>query len=626
MSSISTLLGNRHFLLFLLSGLLALVLGFFTVTPGQAMQLMIYGGYWIMLFITILFGWSLAQLSRGEMKGWFAAFSTPRWPLLAILGCTVVLLVHEAYGFKILMDEVMLLGTSMSMHLEKMALVPMRGNDVQGAFQILGGELDKRPLFQPFLVSVLHDLTGYRAENVFVLNTVLTFLLLCLTYLTGKRVAGRGAGMVAVLLFTSLPLLAQNAKGGGFEILNLVMILSTLLLGMRYAARKDGASLNAFFLSAVLLSQTRYESVVFLLPTGLLILWVWWQERRVTLTLTMAFGPLLLVPYALHNKIFSARTSSWEMASQAGYDRPFSASYIPNNIAHDLNFFFSTNGEHSNSLSISILGFIALPFFALWAIKTLRPGREVPPAKLALAVFSLGFAAHALLMLCYFWGRFDDPVIRRLSLPFNLTLIIATVTVATEMNWRGKVWSILATATGFGIFAQSLPAMARHNYSAEYYYGAEMEWRRQFIAEHPERDYLVIDNSAIIWVTHMVSATTINRARDQKENIIFNQRNRIFSAIYVFQRFDVDPDSGRLTLHDQLEKHDDDLGPDYELETVWEKRFTALTVSRISRVVSIKGGPTSVPVRTHSSLEKLTPEEREKVRQAYLDNFIKRLP
>jgi hypothetical protein len=212
-------------------------------------------------------------------------------------------------------------------------------------------------------------------------------------------------------------------------------------------------------------------------------------------------------------------------------------------------------------------------------------------------------------------------VIRRLSMPLNLTLVLAVVTVAAEMNWRGQVWRVLAILTGVGIFSHSLPAMARHDYSLDYYVGREMDWRREFIAAHPERDYLVIDSNSIIWITHLVSATPAKQAFDQKGNIIFNLRNRIFSAIYVFQRLNVEPDTGRLTV-----QKEDDLGPDYQLETVWERRFTPLTVSRISRVLSIREGPSTPPVRTATPLEKLTPAEREKVRQEYLDNFIKRLP
>jgi hypothetical protein len=612
---------DRRLVLLCLSAALAVVLGFLSFTPDQSLQAVIYGGYWAMLLLTVLFGWSLVKITRDSRPEWPDWRQRPRWPALLIVGCGGLLLVHESFGFKILMDEIMLLGTSMSMHLDKTALVPMRGHDIQGAFQLLAGQLDKRPLFQPFLVSVLHDVTGYRPENIFALNTVLTFVLLTLTYVTGCRISGRGAGAVAVLLLTSLPLLAQNATGGGFELLNLVMILATLLLGMRYVARRDANSLEAFGLAGILLANTRYESVLFLLPVGLTVLWVWWSDRRPTLTWVVLAMPLFLLPYALHNKVFSVRASSWEMASRPGYDKPFSFSYIPENIAHDLNFFFNTTGEHSNSLVLSGLGFLALPFFGLWALKTLRQLRATPPARAALAIFAVGFAAHALLMLCYFWGKFDDPVIRRLSLPLNLTLVVAIITVASEMNWRGRIWAVLAVLTGAGSFAYSLPAMARHDYSLDYYVGREMDWRREFIAAHPERDYLMIDQDSIMWLTHEVSATPIRQALDHKGNIIFNARNRIFTAIYVFQRYTVDPETGRVSVPAA-----DDLGPDYQLETVWERRFTPLTVSRISRVVSIREGPTVLPVAQPPPLDSLSPAEQERIRLQFLDRFIKRLP
>ena len=612
---------DRRIVLFLLVAAFAVVVGFFALTPDQSLRAVIYGGYWAMLLLTVLLGWALfkvARDSRAELAGWK---TRPKWPAALVLGCGLLLLAHEAYGFKILMDEVMLLGTSMSLHLDKTALVPMRGHDIQGAFQIMAGQIDKRPLFHPFLLSVLHDLTGYRPENAFVLNTGLTFLFLALAYVTGFRIGGRGAGAVAVLLFTSLPLLAQNATGGGFELLNLVMILGTLLLGMRYVERRDASSLEAFGLCAILLANTRYESVVYLLPVGLTVLWVWWSERRPLLTWMVVCMPLFLLPYALHNKVFSVRSSSWEMASQPGYDKPFALSYIPDNIAHDLNFFFNTNGEHSNSLAISLLAILGVPLFALWAVQTLRNLRVAPPARAALAIFSLGFLAHAFLLLCYFWGRFDDPVIRRLSLPAHLAMVVAIVTAATELSGRRRVWPALAVLVGIGFFAHSLPSMARHGYSGEYYVGREMDWRREFIAAHPERDYLFIDNNSIIWITHLVSATPVKQALDHKDNIIFNFQNHIFSKMYVFQRLAVDKDSGRTSV-----PAEDDLGPDYQVEPVWERRFTPMTVSRISRVVSIREGPLARPTPPPVPVNSLTPAELEKVREQFFEQLVKKLP
>ncbi|MEN9401429.1 MAG: hypothetical protein RL091_132 [Verrucomicrobiota bacterium] len=612
---------DRRIVLLILTSLLAFLLGFIVLPPDTALAVITAGGYWAILGTSVWYGWSLYALAKADRPwaGWRQEFSPGI--LALIIGCGLLLLVHEQYGFKILMDEIMLLGTSMGMHFDKHPLVPIRGHDLQGAFQLLEGRLDKRPLFHPFLVSTLHDLTGYRPENAFVLNTGLIFVLLGLVYHTGRKIAGKLAGVLAVLLLTSLPLLAQNATGGGFEVLNLVMIMSTLALGIRYAERRDAVSQQALLLSAVLLAQTRYESILFLLPVGLLILWVWWEKRQPVLAGGIVWVPLLFLPVALHQKIFSVRAASWEMASQPGFDRPFSLSYIGTNLPHWLNFFFDPTGENSNSMVLSILGLLALPFLLLWAGKTLLRLRETPPVQAALAIFTLGFAAHTLLMLCYFWGRFDDPVIRRLSLPLNLWLVLAVVTVAAQAARWKHTWPVLIGVTLFGTFFSSLPTMARHDYSFDYYVGREMEWRRDFIKAHPEKDYLFIDNDAIIWITHLVSATPIQQALNRKGVIQFNFRNHTFTAIYVFQRYTVDPSTGAMTVQKEY-----DLGPDYQLEPVVERRFTPLTVSRISRVTAIADGPTTLPVTAPAPMAKLTPVEREKARQEYFEQLIKRLP
>ena len=622
MNLLAIIRDDRRLQLFGVVALLAVILGFLVLSPMAALAVMTIGGYWAMLGTFSWFVWSLWRV--GKESGFRPVVSGPgAWKIPALIaGCGFILIIHESYGFKILMDEIMLLGTSMGLHFDKHPLVAVRGHDLQGAFQLLDGQLDKRPLFQPFLVSTLHDLTGYRPENVFVLNTALTFGFLTLVYQLGRKLANREAGVLAVLLMTSLPLLAQNATGGGFELLNLVMIVATILLGLRYAEKRDTTSQQAFILSSVLLAQTRYESILFLLPVGLLVLYVWWSERRPVLDWGMVFMPLLFLPAAWHQKIFSANKSSWELASQPGFEKPFALSYAQDNFSHWLNFFFDTTGEHSNSLVLSCLGIVAVPFALLATGKILARLKESSPTQVTNALFTLGFLAHTLLLLFYFWGRFDDPVIRRLSLPLNLWMTLSVVTTTTELfRHPGWIWRGLMAVTGFGIFAYSLPSMSRHAYSLEYYVGREMQWRREFIAAHPEKDYLFIDNNAIIWITHLVSGTPVRQALDHKDKIIFNFQNRTFTAFYVFQRYDVEPSTGR-----QIVQKDDDLGPDYKLETVWERRFTPLTVSRISRIVSIKPGETTPPLREAAPLEKMSPAEREKVRQAYFERMVQRLP
>lgn len=613
--------GDRSLLLLVLSSVLAVVLGFLAFPSERSLNLVIGWGYWVMLVTFAAWVWSLVGIARqewaeGTWRGWR---SWPRWPAMLVGACGTVLLVHEPYGFKILMDEAMLLGTSLAMHFEKMSLVPMRANDIQGAFQIVAGQLDKRPLFQPFLTSILHDLTGYRPENVFVLNSLLTFVLLGLAFRLGRWLAGGWGGALAVLMLASLPLLAQNATGGGFELLNLVMIVATLLLAVRYAGRRDAVSLQALVFGGILLAYTRYESVLFLLPVAAVVLLGWWRERRPVLTPLVACAPLFLVLYALHHQVFRVREESWELKSLAVGDRPFSPAYLPDNLGHALNFFLNTNGEQSNSLVITVLGGLALPFLALWAARILRAWRAEDPGRVAVAAFAGGLAVHTLLLLCYFWGRFDDPVIRRLSLPLNLTMVLGAVVVVPLLGARAlRIAVVLAVA---GIFGHSLPAMARHDFTQDYYVGREAAWRREFIAAHPERDYLFIDNSSIFWIAHLVSATPMIQATQHKENLVFHHRNRSFSALYVFQRLDVADDTGKLTV-----QPDDDLGPDYELETVAQRRFTPLRVSRISRVTAIREGGAATPATRPAPAAPLPAAEQEKVRDRYFQNFVKKLP
>lgn len=621
MPFIRELVRDRKLQLLTLAGLLALVLGFGAVPNQTGLRLVIAGGYWVMLLTTALFVRSVWCSVRPAWPIWWRERSE-RWPWIVVAACGALLVMHERYGFKILMDEAMLLGTSMTMHLEKSALVPMRAHDIVGYFQLLDGQLDKRPLFFPFLVSLLHDTTGYRPENPWVLNTLLVFVFLGLVYWLGRRLTGRiSGGLTAVLLLTGLPLLAQNATGAGFELLNLTMLAATMWLGARWLEQRDEHSLTAFCYSGMLLAQVRYESVIFLLPVALLVIWGWWRERRVILSWPVVVAPLLLVLYPLQHRVFTVRESAWELASQPGYTKVFSTDYIGANIGHALNFLFDTTGDVSNSLVLSALGLLALPFLALWVVRTLRRAKHEPAPAFALAVFSLGFAVWLGLMLCYFWGRFDDPVIRRLSLPLHLLLALAVVVVIGQFDRAGRSWRIILGLLVMALAARSIPTMARHAYTMAYNPGLEMDWRREFIAARPERDYLVIDQDSVIWITHRVAATPVLQARNRREVIEFNLRNRSFSAIYVYQRLDVDPETGRAVV-----EPGDDLGPAFTLETIVEKRFAPLRVSRISRVVAVDSGAGPATTVEPAGWDKLTPVEREKIRQEYFENFIKNLP
>ncbi len=624
MPLLKRILADRRVWTVVLLGCAALIVGRWIVGPDTATWLVANGGYWLMLLTSVLFARAVWRLGRDAIAGWRPCrFDVGA--LVLVIGCGSVWVAHERQGFKILADEVLLLGTSMVMHQEREVSYPIRGTDLRGPFELTHRVLDKRPYFFPFLVSLLHDVTGYRGTNPFYLNAFLGFLFLGLVYVMGWRIAGhRGAGVLLVLLFTGLPLLAQQAAGGGFELLNLVMISAVLILGWRYAAQPDETSQEALCLAAVLLAFTRYESVLFVLPAAALVLWGWARAEKVILSWPVIIAPVLLLPYILQNRVFESNFGAWELASRPEASVPFSLAYVPDNLGHALGFFFDTTWYQPNSLLFGAIGLMALPFFLLIIVRTLRAGRAAAPTDFVVAMVGLGLFCVGLLFMAYFWGQFDDPVIRRLSLPVHLLMALAVVAVGTRLLRSPAAWRWACGAAVGALLLQGVPSMARQAYAWEYMPGIEMAWRADFLRNNPQKDYLFIDRDSVFWIANRVAATAVSQAEARREGLAYHLRNHSFSAMYVFQRFKVDETTGALTLDPA-----DDVGPDFELATVLEKRIATLHLARISRVVAIRdasGGVVRagrVPVAEGAPLPA---DQAEKARADYMATWMKKLP
>ncbi len=602
-------------------GVAAAVVALKVLPAEAALDVLRQGGYWVMLVAVVAFAWALARVASQwrDALNW-ARSDTLSAIALAALG--VVLLVHEEAGFKILMDEIHLLGTSMAMHFDRQVFVPQRAHELNGVFELMGGMVDKRPLVFPFLASALHDILGYRPENLFLLNGVLTFVLLGLSYLAGRALGGWRAGLFAALGWAALPLLGQNSRGGGFELLNVTLIVGTALLAGWHYRQRDERSLVALVFAAVLLAQVRYESPLFLLPVVALIALVWREERAIRCPWPLLLAPFLLLPVPLLMRVFEARPGSWELASKPGHQEVFSIFNIPDNLGHAFAYWFNLGVEQPNAPLLSAVGMLGLVLALASLAGWVRGWRDLPPAARVALLFCGGLLLHLVLLLCYFWGKFDDPIIRRLSLPTHLLFIFAALLAARRLARPARAYGALAVLGLAALVTSGIPGLARQAATKFYYPAQDTQWRRAFMAARPERDYLVIDNDSTIWITHRVSATPVVRAKTSPEIFAFNLRNRMFSGIFVFQRFDIDQATGALRI-----KPDDDLGPAYELETVAERTFTTELLSRLSRVKAIQLSPgeriEAAPILDTDPAAATARDVREK---AFVSEWIKRLP
>ncbi len=404
--------------LFCLSALVAGALGWLLPLGEMTEMLIISLGY---ANVALCLGVLLVALVRDRpMRLTGGGLRGLAGPAVAVALAAAWLLSIEPFMLKIINDELMIASTAQMMHLDRAPAVARFANWNTGAFFLHEAFLDKRPFFFPFLVSLLHDLTGYRLGNVFVVNAALTAALLAAGFAVAARVAGRAAGYLFVLLMAFCPVLAQGATSGNASVLNAALIAFCLWLGLRYHERPDRQTLVPLVYGLLLLAQTRYESSVYILPFGLLILAGWARARAVILPPAVLLAPLLLVLNVLHQRYSLKYDGFYWQAGPNNRTDTFSWHYIGENLRATWDFLFNLDYQLPNSLLLSIVGLVGL---LLLLIAVAR--RRLAPEHVAPVVLITGlFLANVAVVLLFNFGLFTVYATSRLSLPMHLFLAL----------------------------------------------------------------------------------------------------------------------------------------------------------------------------------------------------------
>lgn len=561
-----------------LSAIVAVYFGFLGLGVESGGMVVKRYGYYFMLAAFALWVAALWRLwvcrTRGDRltrREWWSAGLTIG--LLSLVAITA-----ESFRSKIIYDEFVLQSTAYNMHYFRDTATMVRGYDILGVFVSTDSYLDKRPNFYPFLISLVHDLTGYRPANACWLNAGLLPVALGLAYYLGRRLNGLRGGLLAVLLLGSLPLLGQNATGSSMELLNVAMILAVTALGAAYLRQPDNPRLSALVLGAVLLAQTRYESALYVVPVALIIAWGWWKKREISLSWSAVLAPVLLLPYALQNKVVSSSPWMWELRDNR--ETRFSLDYFAGNLKSAVNFFLNTSPRLADSWPLTLLGFSSLAGL-LWCWLRSRPapaGGE--KERQALLLVSLAAAVNTVLVLFYYWAGFDDPITSRFTLPFHLVLAFATVAMAARLDRRIPVSTVLVG--GMAVFALTIAAshQAQHLYS---HLGIdEVEWEKRFVAARPPGPRLIISNkSTLPWLLEKTPSILLGRTRLVGDRLKYQLEQGTFREILVLQSLRPTSRDGDHELVPE-----DRLPPGFELELVTEKRF-GTKIDRISRLTAI---------------------------------------
>lgn len=591
---------SRRWLLAIGSAGIALCLGFFSFNPTQAQALVHDFGYFL---ITFTLGWLVIHLLRigreypnrkpsGKISmikfGWRGLLCpTRRWAVLAVLGTSLLCLIAEPAREKIIFDEYVLQSTAMHLHFTRKVSALVQGHDINGVFLPTRDYLDKRPYFFALLLSLVHDLTGYRLGNVYFLNAVLTVFALAMLFVVARRLVSYSGGILAVLLLGTLPLLAQNSSGAGMEMLNLAMLLLSLWLGILAAERPSESRLGAFVLAVVLLAQTRYESALYVFAVMLVLAGIWWREKKIILPWAAVAAPLLMVPIPLLQRVLYAHPIMWDLPKNL--DSRFALSHLGNNLKHAGALLISVSREIPNSPLLVLLGMSGLLVLIWWVLR--RPVRLLAdPAHWVVVSFGLVLFGNLSLLMFYFWGELDDPMVSRLALPLYALFACCAAGGLARLDRKRPAmrWGIVAALVALPLtYGRAVPL---HLYSSKNLVAAEIRWEKAWV-EGRERGprFIITNKSCLPWLLQHQASELMLGVREKGAQLAFHLREGTFVEILVMQRMRATTPQGDFAV-DAGEM----LPPGFQLQPLVEKRF-GVTVDRISRLVSVDLG-TPLPV------------------------------
>jgi len=327
----------------------------------------------------------------------------------------------------------------------------------------------------------------------------------------------------------------------------------------------------------------------------------------------------------LHFNVFKVVQATWQLNDVPGAAVPFSPGYFYENVGHALNFFLSNDGYQPNSLLVSLLGAAGVGFFVLVLYREHRDIFRTQPAAAVFCVFTLGLLAHSGFMLCYFWGHFDDPIIRRLSLPTHLLFVLSFLFIYPRLVTHRARWPGLMVVTGAYLFACTIPTTAMHRYTQENFAARTNAWLSGFIDRLGEQPALAIDNGAALqWLIHRKASVSVDEIAGRPEAFLFHFKNHSFDPVLAVQRMGADLDQGA-----RYPTVEDDLGDGFQLETVAEKSFSPVYYVRISRVVAVDEAKVKAWAQRRLTAVPLTPEIKAIVGKSdadAVDRWFKMLP
>jgi hypothetical protein len=437
--------------------------------------------------------------------------------------------------FRVLADEANLASVSRSMVHSKTAYNFTIGKYYYFTFHPVLAELDKRPMLFPFFAHLLHLVRGYEVRNLFLLNLSLLFLLLSsvgiLVRRAFKTIEFPESGWVwitAVLLVLLCPIVALTATSGGFDFFAAVFFGWSFIVLAEFLKKPTAESFAFLWMNLILLSHTRYESLIFF---GIVIIGLS-LFRRIEPSLFSRFRHVYLVtPLAMVPLLFQRMISGGKFENPPGV--PVFA------VKH-----FFTNARRFFEAISDFTYFYPYPNFLLWISLALLPvigirwfrkhrlsaDGEVRPLVLLLLAC---LCVYLVIVFSYFFGDPKHPASARFFLlPVGA---LALVPILAHRIWPRHLDQRLLLAGTVGMLLLYFPVASQDRFTQSLELIRETEHSLAFLDRLKTKNVLVVADRPGIYTAYQYGATNFEYANQHKNELLAELRNKLYTEIVVLQ-------------------------------------------------------------------------------------------
>lgn len=563
---ISKMSQYKSVVMFAVVGIVAVWLGFFGFEADLLID--IYRKSAVYFLTAAIIIWLLAFCKEfDDFKRFKTFFKTHHLPLLAAFAVMSLGFIVCKPDYRILADETNLISDSQSLHDFKEPIMSISmlyfGNETKDYIKT---SIDKRRAFFPYMLYVCHALTGYRAENAFIMNYIFSSLALFMLYYLIQYRFGYYWGICGMLLMAAFPLYLLCSASAGFEIFNLLCILIFFWLIYKFLKQPNSQWAEILLLWLPLLAQTRYESA-----SGVFIafpmIWFFMPKAEYSkLSYKFVIMPLLFLPVAwIH--ILTDQASSWQVE---GVEGALSVNNFFNNLYNALEFFFVPKDAYG---TIPFLAIIALLFFVrrFWAQK--EPYSSVKhPLILAIIVF---YFFHSVARFSYILVDLRDTLASRLGIIFLPLIAYGAVSFLFAFFEHFKLKKSFCSIAVVGLFFLCWPNAAANCGVRDMPLFWEFKLSRNFLSDYlpDKREYVILSSRPNLYTPLGYSSVGFSEFEEAKDRILSFYAGRCFRYFVVIQQINKITD--KPINKDKLDN--------FRLQTIFEAQTRENSTYRISK-------------------------------------------